>query len=67
MNTNMRIIKIYPDIGDTYYIILPENVQTENQVNDWLNDHTRNVSSWEFWFDCIELTNLMFDDPPLDD
>lgn len=64
MNTNMRIIKIHPDIGDTYYIILPADIQTENQVNDWLNDHTRNVSSWEFWFNAQELMDLMWTEPP---
>lgn len=67
MNTNMRIIKIHPDIGDAYYIVLPEDVQTENQVNDWLDDHTHNVNSWEFWFDIQELMNLMWDEPPMDD
>lgn len=40
-------IKIYPEIGNQYFVFLPQNVRTEDEVESWLNDHARNVAQWE--------------------
>lgn len=41
-------IKIFPDIGDTYKIILfiPQDVDTEEYVDRFLDDHAINVAEW---------------------
>lgn len=40
-------LKIYPEIGNPYFILLPDNIRTESEIDNWLDDHTRNVSFWE--------------------
>lgn len=40
-------LKIYPKIGNPYFILLPDDIRTESEIDNWLDDHTRNVSFWE--------------------
>lgn len=51
ITTKKITIHIYPDIDDAYDIILdvPElsHVNIEEYVEDWLDNHTKNVSHYE--------------------
>lgn len=51
ITTKKITIHIYPDIDDAYDIVLdvPElsHVNMEEYVEDWLDDHTKNVSHYE--------------------
>lgn len=53
---NIRI-KVRPDIGDAYQIIIPFNPEKDGDAGDyveaWLNDHAINVAEYEI-FECIE-------------
>lgn len=40
-------IKIYPTIGDTYIVYLPENIQSEDDVNSWIEENLMLVDEWE--------------------
>ena len=40
-------IKIYPTIGDTYIVYLPENIQSEDDVNSWIEENLMLVDKWE--------------------
>ena len=40
-------IKIYPTIGDTYIVYLPENIQSEDDVNSWIEENLMLVEKWE--------------------
>lgn len=39
-------IKIYPIIGDCYYVILPEYVRGKEVIDGWLYAHALNVKYW---------------------
>ena len=40
-------IKIYATIGDTYIVYLPENIQSEDDVNSWIEENLMLVDEWE--------------------
>ena len=40
-------IRIYPTIGSTYTVSLPENIQSEDDVNSWIDENLRFVDEWE--------------------
>lgn len=37
-------IKIYPEIGDAYYILLPNTV---TNIDAWIDENLKFVDSWE--------------------
>lgn len=37
-------IKVYPDIGPAFYVLVPEEVE---DIDEFLYDHLKNVSEWE--------------------
>lgn len=51
ITTKEITIHIYPDIDDAYDIILDipdlSHVDTEEYVEDWLDNHTKNVSHYK--------------------
>ena len=40
-------IKIYPTIGNAYTVSLPENIQSEDEVNAWIDENLMLVDEWE--------------------
>ena len=40
-------IKIYPTIGNTYTMSLPKNIQSEDDVNSWIEENLMFVEKWE--------------------
>ena len=40
-------IKIYPTIGSTYTVSLPENIQSEDDVDSWIEENLMLVDEWE--------------------
>ena len=40
-------IKIYPTIGSTYTVALPKNIQSEDDVNSWIEENLMLVEKWE--------------------
>ena len=40
-------IKIYPTIGSTYTVALPKNIQSEDDVNSWIEENLMLVDKWE--------------------
>lgn len=37
-------VKVYPDIGPAFYVLVPEEVE---DIDEFLDDHLTNVSEWE--------------------
>ena len=48
----MKKIKIFPETGDAYEVVLPDGVATaynaEKAVNDWVDDNLKNVQFWTY-------------------
>lgn len=37
-------IKVYPDFGPAFFVLVPEEVE---DIDEFLEDHLKNVSEWE--------------------
>ena len=37
-------IKIFPEIGDAYYVLIPENI---TNIDAWIDENLKFVDSWE--------------------
>ena len=40
----VRKVKVYPEIGPAFYVIVPEDVE---DIDLFLDDHLKNVASWD--------------------
>lgn len=49
-NKDIIRIVVLPEFGDAYRIELyvPNDRDTEQFIDEWLDDHTINVQAWEF-------------------
>lgn len=50
MNEREVTIKVCPDYGNCYYVILviDDRFDAEEQIDDWMNDNLINVQDWEW-------------------
>lgn len=42
----MTVIKVFPDIGDQYNLVVPHDMD-ENQIQSFMDLNTKNVSHYE--------------------
>lgn len=49
IETNKELkIKIYPSTGEIFYVTLSEFIYKEDYVDEWIEEHLKNVEQWEY-------------------